>query len=104
MKTLTVKELKVLRDSGQQHTLLDVREPPEYAFCHLSDSVHIPMGEITSRLHELPNDQPIVVLCHHGMRSLQVALYLERQDFDVANLTGGIEAWSEQIDDHVARY
>lgn len=85
--------------------LLDVREDEEVAICQLSGSVHIPMNLIALRHNELPDDAPIVVYCHHGVRSMNVANYLAHLGFDnVYNLSGGIDAWSLQIDPNVARY
>lgn len=85
--------------------LLDVREDDEVALCHISGSLHIPMNLIPLRNNELPDDVPIVVYCHHGIRSMNVARYLEHLGFDnLYNLSGGIDAWSQQIDPNVARY
>lgn len=85
--------------------VLDVREPNEYAICHIDNSVHIPMGEITRRIDELDESREIVVLCHHGMRSMQVAMYLADNGFTrVGNLEGGINAWAIAIDASMARY
>jgi rhodanese-related sulfurtransferase len=93
----------------QRVIVLDVREDWEVRHAPLrfdqADVVHIPMGQLIGRLSELDPDRPVRCLCHHGMRSLQVALYLERQGFaDVANVAGGIDAWSVQVDPTVARY
>jgi rhodanese-related sulfurtransferase len=93
----------------QRAVVLDVREDWEVRHAPMriaeADVVHIPMGQLISRLSELDPARPIRCLCHHGMRSLQVALYLERQGFaDVANVAGGIDAWSAQVDPTVARY
>jgi rhodanese-related sulfurtransferase len=86
--------------------LLDVREPWEYQTASLPNSVHMPMGEVPSRAHaELDPDAPIVVLCHHGARSLSVAMWLREQGFTHAqSLAGGIDAWSRSIDPEVPRY
>lgn len=85
--------------------LLDVREPSEYAICHIDNSVHIPMGEITRRIDELDESREIVVLCHHGMRSMQVAMYLASNGFaHIGNLEGGIDAWAIAIDASMPRY
>jgi rhodanese-related sulfurtransferase len=85
--------------------LLDVREPVEYAFCHLEGSLLIPMNEVPSRLGELDPEQEIVVLCHHGVRSSQVAHFLDQQGFRrVVNLTGGLDAWAVQVDPRMPRY
>lgn len=85
--------------------LLDVREPWEYAHCRIDGAQSMPMGTVPSRLAELPKDQDIVVICHHGGRSRQIALLLERAGFDrVHNLEGGVHAWALQIDPAMPRY
>jgi len=86
--------------------LLDVREPWEVASASLPGAINIPMGEITSRAHaELDPDQPTVVLCHHGARSLSVTMWLRNQGFEQAqSLTGGIDGWSRTIDPKIPRY
>ncbi|MCX7228006.1 MAG: rhodanese-like domain-containing protein [Burkholderiales bacterium] len=101
MRTLSAPELAAwLADPARPAPLvLDVREPWEVATVALPGSVAIPMGQITTRADELDTARPVVCLCHHGMRSMQVAGYLERRGFsDVWNLTGGIDAWSRQVD------
>ncbi len=86
--------------------LLDVREPWEVATAALPNSTFIPMNEIPSRAHtELDPDAPIVVLCHHGARSLSVTMWLRNQGFDhVQSLIGGIDHWSRTIDPNIPRY
>ena len=85
--------------------LLDVREEDEVHLCALSGSLHIPMNLIPLRHNELPDDVPIIVYCHHGIRSLNVARYLAHVGFEnVANLQGGIDAWARQIDPSLPRY
>lgn len=85
--------------------VLDVRENWEHEICRLPDSLHIPMGSLPMRLAELPGDRPIVVLCHHGMRSLQVTQWLRsRGREDVGNLRGGIDAWAREIDASMPSY
>lgn len=95
-----------LRSAGENPVLLDVREPWEYDTTHLPDSVLMPMGDVPSRAHaELDPDAHIVVLCHHGQRSLSVAMWLRNQGFDYAqSLAGGIDAWSRTIDANIPRY
>src|SRR5215207_7451666 len=68
------QELKIRLDKGDAVVLLDVREPEEVTIVHLPGSVHIPMGDIPGRLHELDPDKEIIVYCHHGIRSLRVAM------------------------------
>jgi rhodanese-related sulfurtransferase len=82
-----------------------VREPEELAIAALPGAKHIPMGDIPSRLAELDPDAEWVIVCHHGMRSANVAMYLARMGFEhIANLTGGIDQWSLTIDPSVPRY
>ena len=105
VQTLSVSEFKTWRDDNKDCVLLDVREDGEVAYANIEGHTHIAMNLIPLRHNELPDDKPIVVYCHHGMRSMQVALFLEHAGFsDVYNLSGGIEAWSVQIDPGVARY
>lgn len=89
--------------------LLDVREPWEAALARIDipglDARLIPMGQLPERVDELDRLQSIVCYCHHGMRSLQVVAFLQRQGFEsVYNLAGGIDAWSLQVDPAVPRY
>lgn len=105
VQTLSVTELKAWRDAGKDFILLDVREDGEVAHANIDGHTHIAMNLIPLRHNELPDDQAIVVYCHHGMRSMQVAMFLEHAGFgDLYNLTGGIDAWSVQIDPHLPRY
>ncbi len=97
-------ELKYRLERGECPLIVDVREPWEVAAASLAGAINIPMGEIPSRLAELDPDRETIVLCHHGIRSAQVAMYLARNGFEhVINLRGGIDAWSE-IDPSVPRY
>ncbi|WP_428100831.1 rhodanese-like domain-containing protein [Candidatus Rariloculus sp.] len=92
-------------DAARAPILLDVREPEELAIAAVSDVVHIPMGQIPARLAELDRDKPIVCMCHGGVRSLRVAEFLSAHGFEhVFNLSGGIDAWSQQIDPDIPRY
>ena len=85
--------------------LLDVREPQEWAICRIEGSQLMPMQTVPVRLVELNPEDEIVCICHHGMRSAQVAHYLERNGFDnVFNLTGGVDAWATQVDPAMPRY
>lgn len=103
---ITVAQAKDLLAAAHPPVLLDVREPWEFSTASLPDSLLMPMGEVTSRAHtELDPDARIVVLCHHGARSLSVAMWLRGQGFDHAqSLAGGIDAWSRTIDPTVPRY
>lgn len=85
--------------------LIDVREEWERQIAAIPGSRHIPMMELPARLDEVERDRPLILYCHHGTRSLQAARWLERQGYDrLANLDGGIDEWSQQVDPHTPRY
>lgn len=99
------RDLKQRLDRGDAPLILDVREPEEIAIAPFPGATHIPMGDIPSRLTELDPERETVVVCHHGIRSAQVAAYLARMGFEaVINLAGGIDAWSLSVDSAVPRY
>jgi rhodanese-related sulfurtransferase len=105
MQSLSASQLKTLTDEDAATILIDVREPWEYELCSIPGSRHLPMAAIPSHVNDFDKDKPIVVICHHGMRSLQVAQYLVRSGFTkVFNLEGGIDAWSRDVDPNVPRY
>lgn len=96
---------RLLQAAGRRPTLLDVREADELALCRIAGALHIPMNDVPARLGELSREDDIVVFCHHGGRSQSVAAYLKEQGFArVRNLSGGIEAWSLEVDPTVPRY
>jgi rhodanese-related sulfurtransferase len=98
-------ELKERLARGEQLTVLDVREPEEIAIAAFPGAIHVPMGDVPSRLTELDPEAQWVVVCHHGIRSAQVAMYLLRMGFErVSNLNGGIDAWSLTADPSTPRY
>ncbi|MDD3352808.1 rhodanese-like domain-containing protein [Zoogloea sp.] len=85
--------------------LLDVREPSEFEYCAIPGSVPMPMATVPARLQELDPDAEIVVICHHGGRSMQVAMFLERQGFArLINLSGGVAQWAAQVDASMPQY
>ncbi len=85
--------------------LLDVREPWEYDTARIEGSVLIPMGDVPARVQELDPESHIVTICHHGVRSMNVAVWLRNQGFEKAqSMQGGIDAWSREVDGKVARY
>jgi rhodanese-related sulfurtransferase len=95
----------LLLEQGDKAVLLDVREPWEYAQVHVEGARHIPMGQIPERLGELDLQTRYVVMCHHGGRSQQVAQFMASKGYgQVANLAGGIDAWSQIVDPNLARY
>lgn len=94
-----------LGSTGTPPLLLDVREPWEYHICHLDGAVLVPMHQLPARLDELDPRRETVVICHHGVRSLQVANYLARLGFPrVINLQGGMAAWARDVDVTMATY
>jgi rhodanese-related sulfurtransferase len=106
------KDLPTWLEAARQHgepVVLDVREPHELLTASITANrfnlITIPMGVIPPRLGELDPKQPIACLCHHGGRSMQVAAFLESHGFaHVANIAGGISAWSAEVDPTVPRY
>lgn len=93
--------------AGESHPyLLDVREPWETSAVEFPGATAIPMGDVPSRAHqELDPDGRIVVICHHGVRSLSVANWLRNQGFEQAqSLRGGIDGWSREVDSSMLRY
>jgi rhodanese-related sulfurtransferase len=103
---LSVEQAKALLAAPNPPLLLDCREPWEFDTAHIEGAKLMPMGEIPGRAHqELDDEAPVLVLCHHGARSLNVAAWLRQQGFDKAqSVAGGIDAWSRQIDPHIPRY
>ena len=110
MQPLRVDQLGPFVESGAKPVLLDVREPWEFALARIelaqARTLHIPMMQIPARLTEIGDRrEPVVCICHHGARSAQVAAFLEQQGFEaVYNLSGGLDAWSVEVDPGVARY
>jgi len=103
--TISARELDEMRNRGDDVTVLDVREPFEVAVAPFAGALLIPMNDIPARIDELDSSRPLVVMCHHGIRSAQVAGYLAQRGFErVMNLAGGIDAWSEDVDPRVPRY
>ncbi len=106
MRQMTVAELKTYLDAAEKKPLmLDVRESWEYRICRLEDTRLIPMRYIPHAIPELDPNQETVVICHHGIRSRQVALYLEHQGFsNVINIQGGVAAWAREVDPQMPTY
>lgn len=106
MRELSPDECKAYLETANGSPLvLDVREPWEYQIVHLKDSQLIPMREIPAAMETLDPHQEIIVVCHHGIRSRQVALFLEHHGFsNVVNLTGGLDAWARDTDPSLPTY
>ena len=103
---ISPEEVKAHLDRGESFTLLDVRESWEFEAASIAGSKHLPMGDVPGRAHqELDPDEHIVVVCHHGVRSLSVTNWLRQQGFEKAqSMGGGIDAWARQIDGKVPLY
>jgi rhodanese-related sulfurtransferase len=105
IREISALELKSRRDRGENPVVVDVREDWELQLARIPDVVHVPMSQIPARLGEFQRDAEIIVMCHAGGRSMRVAHFLASQGFtDVANLSGGISAWTEAVDATVPRY
>ena len=103
---ITPEEVKTKLDRGEAFTLLDVRELWEFETAHLEGSQLIPMGDVPSRAHqELDPEDHIVVICHRGVRSMNVTAWLRQQGFEKSqSVRGGIDAWSRRIDANIPTY
>ena len=106
MRELTPDECKAHLEQGQSSPmLLDVREPWEYQIVHLENSQLVPMRKVPEIVENLDPHQEIIVVCHHGIRSRQVALFLEHHGFsNVVNLRGGLDAWARHTDTSLPTY
>ncbi len=104
MQRLSARQLAELLQSSSPY-LLDVREPWEFDICSIEGSINIPMSQIMMRAEEILENDEIVVICHHGIRSLQVASFLSsRSEATLINLDGGVDAWARDIDTAMAVY
>ncbi|MBT3989610.1 MAG: sulfurtransferase [Rhodospirillaceae bacterium] len=102
---ITVEQLNELRSQNESHTLLDIREHHELAICSIEGSLDIPMNTLPENLEKLPKDEPLIVMCHIGGRSAQVAYWLHQNGYEnTLNLEGGIAAWAQNIDTGMAQY
>ena len=101
------EDLAEWRDAGLPHALLDVREPWEVAICGFDGAINLPLARLLDGQGgaALPRDRPLVVLCHHGRRSLTATLHLRRRGFaNAVNLAGGVDAWAVSVDPRMPRY
>lgn len=104
MQQLDPKGLKELIER-ESVSLIDVREPAEFALCRIEGSQNLPMGVLAAHLMDFELKDTLVTICHHGMRSHAAAEYLEAKGFQrVINLQGGIDAWAREVDPSMARY
>src|ERR1700747_2412061 len=103
---ITPEEVKTKLEQSDEFTLLDVREPWEFEAAHMAGAKLMPMGDVPSRAHqELDPEEHIVVVCHHGVRSMNVTGWLRQEGFEKAqSMRGGIDAWSRWADGKVPTY
>jgi rhodanese-related sulfurtransferase len=107
MKQISAPELAawLVDASRERPVLLDVREPWEFERARIEGAHLVPMREVPGRLEEIDQGKAVVAICHHGGRSMQVALFLERAGYNnVHNLIGGVDAWSRTVDPAVPLY
>ena len=105
VREISAPELNARRERGEKPLVIDVREEWELQLARIPDVVHVPMNQVPARVSDLSRDAETIVMCHAGGRSLRVAHFLANQGFtNVANLAGGIAAWSESVDANVPHY
>lgn len=98
------REVHEMRERNEKFFLLDCREPWEHQTANIEGATLIPMRQIPSSLGSIPRDEKIVVYCHGGVRSLDVASWLKEQGYNALSMNGGIDRWSVEIDPKVPRY
>ncbi|HEY0734870.1 MAG TPA: rhodanese-like domain-containing protein [Herpetosiphonaceae bacterium] len=99
------REIKQRLDAGEDLVLIDVREPEEVRRASIEQAEVYPMSQAAAWIDSLPKDRELVIMCHHGGRSAQVAMALaQRGHSNVTNMSGGIDAWSQEVDSSVPRY
>lgn len=102
---ISVQEVNARIARGDKFLLVDVREPVEHNICRLPGATLIPLGSIPASLNMLLDADDVILYCHHGMRSLDAAVWLRQQGVESAkSMAGGIERWSTEIDSSVPRY
>ena len=105
MKEITPVELKAKQDAGEKFLLIDVREPWEYDLARIPGAILVPLGEIERRAHEFDDDAEIILSCKMGSRSAQALAVLQSKGFtNLANLKGGIFAWTDTVDPATPKY
>ncbi|MSP55257.1 MAG: sulfurtransferase [Myxococcales bacterium] len=104
MRQLSVEDSQQWLAQPDSPQLVDCRQPGEWATCRLAGAVLIPLGELAERISELDPTRPVLVYCHHGVRSINGAMLLESAGLSADSMRGGIDAWSLRIDPSVPRY
>ncbi len=104
-KAASPREIKQRLDAGDDLTLIDVREPEEVQIAAIEGAEVYPLSQAASWIDTLPRDRELVIFCHHGGRSAQVAMALVQRGYtQLTNMTGGIDQWSQQVDPSIRRY
>src|SRR5579872_2194809 len=105
IREATPTEIHRRLQAGEDLLLVDVREPAEIAIAALPDALICPLSRASDWIDRLPKEQPLIIFCHHGIRSLRVAHALaERGHTNLSNMTGGIDLWSTEVDSGIPRY
>lgn len=104
-KSVSPKEFSERLKKGGNVKFIDVREPAEYEIARVEQAEFLPLSRFNEWIGALKNEDEIVVMCHHGIRSANVCMFLVRNNFEnVSNLEGGIDLWSIEVDENVPRY
>ncbi|MDC0349327.1 rhodanese-like domain-containing protein [Alphaproteobacteria bacterium] len=101
---ISVQELFEIQTLDKDAFILDVREAWEIKKAALQGFTHIPLSSIPENMAGLSNKKPLYVLCHHGVRSLKVALFLREEGFEAYSVRGGVDAWAREMDSSVGFY
>jgi len=99
-----VEEASALLKGDDPPLLVDCRQPEEYALVHLPGALLLPLPDLAEHVPELDRSRPLLVYCHHGIRSINAAILLERAGYEAMSVRGGIDAWSLRIDPDLPRY
>ena len=105
MEDLTISPEDAKKKLNNKNTfLLDVRNKDEYKISKIENAKLIPVNEIQERIKEIPKNKEIIIYCHHGTRSYHAAIFLKQTGYNAKSISGGIDAWSEKIDNKIPRY
>ena len=92
-------------EAGEELQIIDVREPFELEICQVENALHIPMQQVPNQMSKIPQDKTLVVMCHHGVRSMRVVNFLKAQGVsNIYNMDGGIDRWAIEIDRNMNKY
>lgn len=104
-ESILPSELDIRLKNGEEVNLIDVREPMEYQIAHIESAKLLPLSQFNEWINDLNPEDEIIVMCHHGIRSANLCMFLIRNGFaKVINLDGGIDLWSKEVDSSVPRY